>query len=195
MTSLGPALEVLTRRLSETPADFLAEPRIGSAGVVNVAAVVSDLLRDLGGQPLGRELLAAFQTSDARKHRNRLSIVLIGCWLLGDPWFAQQPGLAVKAYQTLSDGLSELAEFVKAPQFVSDPDRREELARFTLNQLGLRPAGESEAQSQDRLTTLSSAERQRVVKAARAAEERARAVREAMARQAAQEAADKATRE
>jgi hypothetical protein len=195
MTTEGPPLEVLIRRLAETPADFLAEPRVGAHGTVNVAAVVADTLRDLGGQPLGKESLAGFMPADARKSRNRLSLTLIVCWLLNDPAFRQQKDAAALTYTYLSSGLNELAEIVQAPLFVSDPDRREELARFSLNQLGLRPGGESEAQAQDRLTTLSSAERQRVVKAARVAEERARAIREDMARRAAQEAADKATRE
>ena len=52
-----------------------------------------------------------------------------------------------------------------------------------------------EGASQDRLVTLSSSERQRVLRASRAAEERARAIREALARKAAQESADKYTRD
>jgi hypothetical protein len=67
--------------------------------------------------------------------------------------------------------------------------------RVALARVGLRPAGETIAQAQDRLMTLSSAERQRVMRAARAAEERARAIREALARKAAQESADKYTRD
>jgi hypothetical protein len=44
MKEEGPLLETLTRRLSECPADFLAEPRIGARGRVHVGAVISDLL-------------------------------------------------------------------------------------------------------------------------------------------------------
>jgi hypothetical protein len=194
-TAEGPQLESLTRRLAETPADFLAEPRIGAAGTVNVSAVVADTLRDIGGAPLAKGLLAAFQPIDAKRNRNRLSAVLVGCWLLHDPWFVAHPGFADRAYQLLVNGLSELTELVQAPRLIADPDRREELARLSLKALGLRPAGESEAQADDRLTTLSSSERQRVVRAARGAEARARAIREEMARKAAEEAADKATRE
>ena len=76
-----------------------------------------------------------------------------------------------------------------------DPDRREELARLCLKDLGLRPAGESLAQAQDRLNTLSSVERQRVIGAARQAEERTRAIRAEMARKARAEADSKAMRE
>src|SRR5207245_10969685 len=46
----GPPLEALTHRLAECPADFLAEPRAGDAGMVRVAAVVADLISDLGAQ-------------------------------------------------------------------------------------------------------------------------------------------------
>jgi len=83
----------------------------------------------------------------------------------------------------------------QAPSFVRDPDRREELVRLCLRDLGLRPAGETVAQAQDRLATLNTAERQRVLQAARQAEERARAIREAMAKQAAEEAAAQYSRE
>ncbi|MBI5880343.1 MAG: hypothetical protein HZB53_22050 [Chloroflexi bacterium] len=194
MSREGPPLETLLRRLAETPADFLAEPRIGAAGSVNVAAVVSDTLRDLGLPPADAQTLAVFQPASAREHRNRLSIVLIICWLLHDPAFAERPD-ASRTVELLSDGAQALAPYVQAPKLVSDPDRREELARTALDRLGLRPAGESEAQAQDRLTTVSSAGRSKVISAARAAEERARQIREALARKAAEEAADKATRE
>ena len=44
----GPILEALTRRLAETPEEFLTEPRVGNVGQVHTAAVVGDLLRLLG---------------------------------------------------------------------------------------------------------------------------------------------------
>ena len=43
-----------------------------------------------------------------------------------------------------------------AERFVSDPERREELVRWVLARLGLRPAGESEHQAADRLSALDS---------------------------------------
>ena len=49
----GPPLEALTRRLAECPAEFPAEPVIGGKGTVHVAAVVSDLVCDLGGRRCG----------------------------------------------------------------------------------------------------------------------------------------------
>lgn len=190
----GPPLESLTRRLAETPEDFLAEPRIGGAGSVEVAAVVGDLIFLLGGVPK-LEQVETFYSGEARRDRNRLCLVLLLCWLLSDDWFRRdRPGTS--AVLELLDGRArELAAQSAAGKFVSDPDRREELARLVLAAFNCRPSGESPAQAQDRLTQISSTERTRVMQAARAAEERARAVREALMRKAAQESADKYTRE
>jgi hypothetical protein len=191
----GPSLESLTHRLAECPADFLAEPRIGSAGVIHVAAVVADLVRDLGGPVLTIEQAAPFQPTDRKKHRNRLQCVLVGCWLLHDSWFRGRQSFADRSQRFLAEELSDLANLFPASRLVTDSDRREEFARLALKALGLRPAGETAVQAQDRLTTLSSVERQRVIREAAVAEERARKVREAMAKKAAEEAAAKYMRE
>lgn len=194
MQQEGPILESLTRRLAETPEDFLAEPRIGRTGAVEVAAVVSDLLEILGSSREGNPL-TRFVTQDARADRNRLAIALLQCWLLADDWFRQAKPKREEILRLLETDSADLAAQVPARRFVTDPDRREELARLALARLGYRPAGETVAQAQDRLTTLNSAERARVMQASRAAEERARQIREALARTAAEEAADKWSRE
>jgi hypothetical protein len=191
----GPVLETLTRRLAECPADFLAEPLIGTSGTIHVAAVVSDLLRDLGGPGLTAKQAAGFQPADAKKQRNRLQSVLVCCWLLHDQWFRARRRFAPGVLDLLTSGLDDLASLVPATQLVTDPDRREELSRLALKALALRPSGETAAQAQDRLTTLSSVERQRVIQEATVAEARARKVREAMAKKAAEEAAAKYMRE
>jgi hypothetical protein len=190
----GPILEALTRRLAETPQEFLAEPRVGTVGQVHTAAVVADLLQMLGHEARAADL-ALFTGSDRRADRNRLGISLVLAWLLADEWFVRDRPDASALLTLLGTTASELAEQMAAPKLVTDPDRREELARVALARLGLRPAGETIAQAQDRLVTLSSAERQRVMRAARVAEERARAIREALARKAAEESADKYTRD
>ena len=216
MQNEGPMLESLTRQLAETPEDFLAEPRIGQSGRVQTAAVVGDLMRLLGSE-VGPEPIAAFvgrsappmlaselpeyaereppAIAEARHERNRLAVTLILCWLLADDWFKQIKPETGKVLQLLDAEAAQFAARVTARKFVTDPDRREELARVALARLGFRPAGETLAQAQDRLTVLNSTERARVVQAARAAEERARQIREALIRKAAEESADKWTRE
>ena len=191
MSEEGPQLETLTRRLAECPADFMAPVRDRNGkGEVVVAAVVFDLLRELGGAPLTPQQLEAFELKRGDTRRERvLRAVLIAAWLLYDPWFRSRNRFASSAYEFLTRGLDEVAGIVQPQAFVNDADRREELSRLCLNALGLRPAGETDAQATDRLSTLNSVERARVVREARAAEERARQIREEMARKAAEEAA------
>jgi hypothetical protein len=190
----GPWLEALTRRVAEAPEDFLAEPRLGNKGTVHVAAVVFDLCRSLGAAPPAAAL-ARFAQGDVRQDRNRLGVVLLLAWLLADPWFREHPPSRDELLALLDEGARELAAQTPANKFLLDPERREELVRYALARLDLRPAGETVPQAQDRLTTLSAAERARVLNASRAAEQRARAIREALARKAAEESADKWTRE
>ena len=78
---------------------------------------------------------------------------------------------------------------------MTDADRREELIRTLLAVLEHRPANESPEQAQDRLAGVSSAQRRQTVEAARGAAARARQIREALARKAAEESADKMWRE
>ena len=187
----GPPLQALTRRLAECPTEFLQEPYVEKTGIIHVAAIVGDLMHYLGSPPLAKDQLTHFESGQ----RNWLSVVSIACWLLHDEVFTHLPDSALLAYTLLADGLKDIAGIIQARAFISDPDRREELTRICLSGLNVLPQGESVAQAEDRLETLSSVDRQRVIRAARVAEERAQAIREAMTRQAAEEAAAKYTRE
>jgi hypothetical protein len=191
----GPVLEALTHRLAETPDDFLDEPRIEAknAGRIHVAAVVHDLFRSRGLATTAPELqrFRGATSSD----RNALQITLLLCWLLADEWFERVPLDKTALLELIAESARELAAQTPSRKFVADAERREELARLLLARLAFRPAGESQAQAEDRLTSLSTSERARVLRAAKQAEVRARQVREELARKAAQESADKWSRE
>lgn len=197
MENNGPVLETLTHRLAETPPEFLDEPRIGGKGgkgAVAVAALVNDLLLMHGARGPAAALLR-FNGVDAKADRNRLALAMIATWLLADHWFLAA-GLAQDGLlHVLDQAAGELATATAAHKFVNDPERREELARAVLAHLNYRPDGETVAQATDRLSRISGTERRRLLEASRAAEERARGIREALARKAAEESADKWSRE
>jgi hypothetical protein len=194
MQRQGPALEHLLQRISSTPPDFMAEPRIAERGEVQVLAVVRDLLASKGRRVDVAEL-QFLVGGDARRSRNHLSIVLLLSWLLADDALQIGPQQVSAALELLREDAEQLAAYTNAAGLFGDAERREELARLTLSRLGLRPAGESELQAQDRFTSISSLERARILRASQQAEQRARAIREVLARKAADEAADKWTRE
>jgi hypothetical protein len=194
MHNAGPALETLLRRLADTPPDFLDEPRIGASGQVHVAAVVNDLLAGGPGRASLHEL-QRFDASSSSADAARLRMALVMTWLLADEAF-QPAGLArAELLQVLDQTAAELAALAPPTTYMKDPDRREELVRVVLARLGLRPRGETIEQATDRLSALSALERQRLLQASRASLERARAIRAALVRKAAEESADKWTRE
>jgi len=190
----APDLERLTRRLADTPADFLAEPMIGTRGSVSVAALVNDLLA-LHGARAGIDILARFEGRDAHADRNRLALAMIAAWLLADEWFRAARLAHAALLAVLDDMVTELAGAGPAHRYVNDGERREELARSVLAAVNLRPRGETPAQANDRLAAISGTARRKLLEASRASEQRARAIREALARKAAEESADKWTRE
>jgi len=193
MNLAGPQLETLTQRLSETPTDFLLEPKIGSSGVVFVPALVNDLLARWH-IPVPVQQLECYQ-GRVLVERNRLALLMIAVWLLADEWFVSAAMTPEKFFKLFDDILPAMAAITPAHRFVQDPDRREELVRMILRTLDYRPANETVAIATDRLSALSSVEQKRLLAESRAAEKRSRAVREALIKKAAEESADKWTRE
>jgi hypothetical protein len=195
MTDEGPILDRLTHRLAECPPDFLSAPRAGGHDGIRVEAVVHDIIVGLGGASPASKALEVFGPPADTPPR-ALSLVLIACWLLHDGWFVAHGGrFAPPALAWLQSGLKGLSALVSPESFVRDPDRREELARLCLAALGLRPEGETEEQAEDRLRTLDSVERARLLRDTREQQERARRLREAMKKKEAEEAAAKVSRE
>lgn len=176
-----PPLSELLRWLADTPAAF--------RGDAHLAAVVSDLLETLTGTPADAALLAAFRSPEPKRQR----WVLAGARLLWHPAFlgADRAGLL----RFLVQDLAALAAVAPADGSVDDEERREELIRLALRALGRRLPGESANEGDDRLRQVDSVERRHVLNAAAGHERRAREVREAMARKAAEEAAAKVARE
>lgn len=219
MKNEGPLLEILTRHLAECPEYFLMGPLMVSPegrneGTISTAAVVLDLLRLAGMREFVKDHITPFILNKDPKNRNRLMVMQAASWLLYHPWFLERArsdaDFSGLMFRLLSRGLDELASVVKGSHFVTDGDRREELVRFCLAELGFRPAGETENQAADRLTALDSLEQQRIIrksqehqqmlekkreeekKRRREEEERQRQIREQMERD---DESSKATRE
>lgn len=153
-----------------------------------VRALVYDYLR-LSQPELDTATIQSLLPIQFDRHSQWMPLVV---WLVSDPWFMRQTKLQPRLMQLFKNSrLQGLARLVKLESLVNDPDRREELVRMVLSALELRPAHETAAQALDRLNSLDSAERKRILQATLEAERRAREVREAMARAKAQEAASR----
>ncbi|MCC6524908.1 MAG: hypothetical protein IT373_19790 [Polyangiaceae bacterium] len=168
-------VERLSNRLAAAPACFLSPVDARLTGSVDVAAIVADLFRDRAtraAEPAELEAvrMAAALGGDARKAaRRHLGVALVAAWLLHDEAFAGTD--AGKLAALLAGRLGELAALVVPRAFVEDPDRREELVRVCLDALGLAPDHELSADAEDRLATLDSTKRARLLADARAREQ------------------------
>lgn len=196
MSQLGPTLESLLRRLSECPQEFL-ETCTAAHGGAQVAAIMADHGRAYGHEfltPVRRQWLARLsQPERAYKQKVRYwGLLSVTTWLLHDEWFLSRPTLAELGWEWQTDDrIKQLSDLVRPELFTIDPDRREELVRLCIAAHNLEPANETVLQARDRLQTLDSVERQRILAATAAAERRAREVREAMARKQALESASR----
>ena len=197
----GPVLQKLMQRLSEIPADFFLPPMRtmyggGKEVEINIPGIISDLIFEAGGGIPVPHSLAAFMYKPNEKNTNYLRVVTLCCYLFHMDWFIESQSFAQGMLKFLkSSRLLELAKIVNYKDFIQDMERREELVRMCLDSLKLYPHGENEILAKDRLTTLDSMERKRIIEKSRLAQERAQELRTAMARKKAQEAASKMSRE
>lgn len=179
-------------RLLETSNASLMDPS------VQVRAIVNDALISLGMEALDlreSKRLAPEKNADARD-----AVVKLSCRLLLHPFFkawAMECGPEGRE-SLLTAILSQAGERARergAEHYAADPDGREELSRVVLSGIGARPAGETQAQAENRLKAVDSIERKKVMERAKQAEKRSREIREALERKEAEEAASKMSRE
>jgi hypothetical protein len=191
-----PPLAEWLRWIAERPQIFGAAPEGFGDGRVRVRAVVNDLHEALFGAPAVEALLAACVAAEpSRAERSRVGWILAACQVLWHPALrgAQLPRERIA--RLIVQELPALAALVPPETLDREEERREELARRVLRAAQLTLPGESAAEGEDRLRQVDSVERHRVVAGAVARERRAREVREAMAKKAAEEAAAKVSRE
>jgi len=197
----GPALQALMQRVSKIPADFFIAPMSkmnggGKVQEVSMPALIADLIYDMGGAFPQPDSLTSFLLNSKKDNQNYLHLVAICCYLFYFEWFLEKGINSRKVLEFLkSKKLVRLSQQIDYREFINDMERREELTRFCLMAVQLYPLGENTVLAKDRLATLDSIERQRIMKKSRKALEQARELREAMARRKAHEAASKMSRE
>lgn len=191
-----PPLPELLRWMADMPAAFRAEPQGFPDGTCRVRAVVADLFETLYGAPPPLATLAAFEAASTdQSERNRLRWILAAAHLLWHPAFRRAALARAGIERLLIQELATLASVVAMESLDQEEERREELIRRGLRAVGLALPGESGNEAADRFKQVDSIERRHVLVAAAERERRAREIREAMAKKAAQEAAAKVSRE
>lgn len=191
-----PVLAELLLRVEQIPSAFLATPAMDQESGIPVDVVVCDLFETLFADKPGSALLAACRPSQAQPEGVRHARwILVASHLLFAPELPRQELTRDAIERFFTDELRELAALDDVSVLHQDEERREELVRRALRAGGLRLPGESEAEADDRLRQVDRVARAKLLAEAEERERRAREVREAMRRRAAEEAAAKMCRE
>jgi hypothetical protein len=202
MKNPGPPLQELIDHLILIPGEFTGkvDKSEDTAAKISIPAIVNDLLLDLGGVPLSdEETPAKFLSKKENKPEtyNYLKLISILCYIYEYRFFIDNKSGSekIKAF-LLSQRLIDLSGAVKSSdEFITDPERREEICRAALDAAGYYPEGENEQNARDRLSTLDSVERKIILTRTAEAQKKARELKEAMMRKEAEEAASKMSRE
>jgi len=193
----GPPVSYIDLRISEIPPIFLDVPKIID-GFTATSIILSDLLYDLQGLPLSRIEIDKF-FNPIKSDINHLKIIQIICYILNDEWFRdyfksnREKIDRLKSF--LFTDLAEYSKINKAERFVYDGEGREELTRLLFKSLELIPEGETEKEAKDRLVSIDSIERKKVIELSKQSQKRIKELREALERKKAEEAASKMSRE
>lgn len=191
-----PPLAEWLRWIAERPPVLNAAPEGFPDGRVRVRAVIADLHEELFDAPADEPLLSACDAGEpTRAERSRLGWILAASHVLWHPVIRGAAPKRDRVVKLLVQELPALAALVPPEHLDREEERREELVRRVLRAAQLSLPGESATDGEDRLRQVDTVERHRVVAAAAERERRAREVREAMAKKAAEEAAAKVSRE
>lgn len=144
-------------------------------------AILNDLWQQIFAQQLSRRLAHSLLKPYLAKPPELAALLLL-LWLL------QAPGLRshLQAAAVVKLILTDYPLFLSAlepPSLFTDPERQEELLRFSLKQLALQTCDESPTQSAERWEQISSQRQQQLFALLRQHRRREAAVRQAQARQ------------
>ncbi len=184
-TGEKPTISQMIHHIKKCPSEFLRRPIQNKIGETHTAALVNDLLRSLSNQPTA---VATFALDPQSHTLAELHLMQISCWALSHPFFSRVDTRLIAGF--LKTGLKQVAGLVKTESWITDEERAEELARMIFSACNEIPAGESSSEAQDRLTSVDTVNRIKVIEKSRKAMERAKELRRKMAEEKAREAAN-----
>lgn len=186
--------ELLTH-LMACPDLFLKPSSFLKSGGLNSIALLSDTYRFIMGDLFQKKYLLNDDKLLKNLDENHWGAIHISIWLLSHKNFAYQPEVAEHLNQFWFDELKLASNFVPFKNWIDDEERAEEMVRLLLNCCEIIPESESAEEAADKLESISSADRQKVLAESNAANERIMKIKREMAEKKAREAANTYSRE
>lgn len=171
------------------PSDFFLE------NGVNSIALICDTCRMVSNDFLKYEFNLPTASGLKSVDDNHWRAIHISAWLLSHPDFVNSPSIEDKLYHFWFEELVQASRYVKYNEWIADDERAEEMVRLLLHCCEIIPNGENNEEAADKLSSLSSVDRHKVLKESYEAHERIMNIKREMAEKKAREAANTYGRE
>ncbi|KAF2336964.1 hypothetical protein [Flavobacterium daemonense] len=166
------------------PSDFFAEDGLNSL------ALIADTYRIISNNFLKKDFKNPTNFDLKLIDDNHWRAIHISTWLLCHTDFKNNPQIENKLQKFWFEELLTTTVYVKYNDWISDDERAEEMVRLLLYCCEVMPFGESHNEAADKLASINSAERYKVLKESYEAHERIMNIKREMAEKAAREAAN-----
>jgi len=185
----------LVAHLRKCPDIFLEPSSLIENEGLNSIALVCDTLRIVSNDFFKTEFKKPNDFNLAYIEDNHWRSIHISIWLLSHRNFVDSELIEEKLNKFWFEVLSEASLYVKFKEWIHDEDRAEEMVRLLLHSCEIIPDGENQEEATDKLSSLSSADRQKVLIESYEAHERIMNIKREMAEKKAREAANTYGRE
>ncbi|RKS94173.1 hypothetical protein BC952_2043 [Flavobacterium limicola] len=185
----------LVTHLRKCPDIYLEPSSLIENEGLNSIALVCDTYRIVCNDFLKKEFKKPSDFNLAYIGDNHWRAIHISIWLLSHRNFINSALIEDKLYNFWFEELSEASLYVKFKEWISDDERAEEMVRLLLDCCEIIPDGENQDEAADKLSSLSSTDRQKVLKQSYEAHERIMNIKREMAEKKAREAANTYGRE
>lgn len=185
----------LVTHLKKCPDSFLKPSALFEEEGLNSRALISDTYRIVSNNFLQKNFNLPASTILKTVTYNHWRAIHISTWLLYHQDFVNNPLIENKLSNFWFEELGKAAVYVKFNDWISDDERAEEMVRLLLNCCEILPKDENENEATDKLSSISSVDRHKVLKESYEAHERIMRIKREMAEEKAREAANTYGRE
>jgi hypothetical protein len=185
----------LVTYLRKCPDTFLLSSDFFLEDGVNSVALVCDTCKVVSNDFLRNDFKIPSEFNLKFINDNHWRAIHISTWLLSNKDFVNNPAIEEQLYSFWFVELQLASAYVKFNEWINDDERAEEMVRLLLNCCEITPHGENEEEAADKLSSLSSVDRHKVLKQSYEAHERIMNIKREMAEKKAREAANTYGRE
>ncbi|PKH51775.1 hypothetical protein CXF68_14255 [Tenacibaculum sp. Bg11-29] len=185
----------LVTHLRKCPDAFLKSSIFIIEKGINSSALIYDTYRLVNNDFLNNDFNIPGDGDLKGIDDNHWKAIHISIWLLNHHCFANTPSIVDKLYVFWFEELSNTSAYVNFKKWVNDEERAEEMVRLLLKCCEVLPSNENLEEAADKLSSLSSVDRHKVIEDSYNAHERVMKIKKEMAEKKAREAANAYGRE